>query len=157
MVSQRLIKQLKAHLKGKIIILGIGNTLRRDDGFGVHLVRQLKGNKNIQVIDGGSSPENYLGSIVKKRPDIILLVDAASFSPNPGIIKLFKASEVKTRHLFTTHNISCQLLINFLQEQIKTKLLFLAVQPKDTGFGEGLSKELKRTLEVLKKVLSRIL
>ena len=38
---------LKDILKGKIVILGIGNMLRGDDGFGPALVGALEGNPNL--------------------------------------------------------------------------------------------------------------
>jgi hydrogenase 3 maturation protease len=152
------LKQLKDQLKGnKIIILGIGNILRRDDGFGSHLVRQLKGNIKAKVINGESVPENYLGSIAKEKPDLILIVDAVDFSDKPGTIRLFAPNQIKTTHLFATHNLSCQLLINFLQSQTKVDILFLAVQPKDISLGEGLSEELKESSERLKDALIKIL
>ena len=45
--------------------MGIGNTLRSDDGVGSLLATRLQDKTPYIVYDAGSSPENYLGKIIK--------------------------------------------------------------------------------------------
>lgn len=47
---------LKSHLKGKVVILGIGNTLRSDDGVGSILASCIKDKVSYTVYDIGVSP-----------------------------------------------------------------------------------------------------
>ncbi|MBM3255213.1 MAG: hydrogenase 3 maturation endopeptidase HyCI, partial [Candidatus Omnitrophica bacterium] len=72
-----MLSHLKAHLSGKVIILGIGNTLRSDDGAGSILANRIKDKVHFQVFDSGPTPENYLEKIIKENPDNILILDAA--------------------------------------------------------------------------------
>ena len=76
---------LHGRLRGKTVIVGIGNSLRGDDGFGPALVQRLQGRVRPVCIDAGVAPENYLGRIVKEQPDTVLLVDAAHLGLEPGI------------------------------------------------------------------------
>ena len=53
-------------LQGKVVIAGIGNTLRGDDGLGCYLVNRLKGRIHALCIDTGPTPENYVGKMTKE-------------------------------------------------------------------------------------------
>ena len=68
--------KLEDVFKGKVVIVGIGNTMKGDDGFGPALVERLSPKVKAVCIDAGSAPENYTGKIVKEKPDTILIVDA---------------------------------------------------------------------------------
>ena len=79
-----MLEHLKSHLKGKVVILGIGNTLRSDDGAGSILASRIRDKAPYIVYDCGASPENYLGKIVQDKPDTVLIIDAADFGAKPG-------------------------------------------------------------------------
>lgn len=137
-------------LKGKILLLGIGNALRRDDAFGSVLACQLKDKVSFDVIDAGSSPENFLGEIIKRKPATLLLVDAVDFGGEAAELRLFDMNELNTVNFFLTHDTSPKLLFDFLKQEMKGEAYLLAVQPKDTGFGEGMSREIVLRLEEVK-------
>jgi len=82
------LEDLKSHLQGKIIILGIGNTLRSDDGAGSILANRIKDKVPFIVFDVGISPENYLDKIIKERPDTILIIDTGDFGGKPGELRV---------------------------------------------------------------------
>lgn len=144
-----MLEHLKSHLKGKVIVLGIGNTLRSDDGVGSILASRLKSKVPFTVWDVGVSPENYLEKIVREKPDSVVIIDAVDFGGTPGEFKALEAEEVKTANLFSTHNASISLLINYLQSQIKVDIIILIIQPKSLVFGETLSPEVAKTLAEL--------
>lgn len=130
--------------------MGIGNTLRRDDGFGSLLAGLLIGKSGLEVIDAAASPENFLGEVVRRQPDTLLIVDAVDFGGIPGEARLFDMNEVKTVNFFLTHDTSPKLLFDFLKEGLKGESYLLAVQPEDVGFGEAMSLKVKSRLEELK-------
>ncbi|MFH1202160.1 MAG: hydrogenase 3 maturation endopeptidase HyCI [Candidatus Omnitrophota bacterium] len=144
---------LKKFLKKDTLILGIGNTLRGDDGFGSLLTQRLNKKIGPLAIDAGSSPENFLGKIVKRNPAAILIVDAVDFGGSPGELKIFLPCQLQTSNFFSTHNASVNLLIKFLQENLSADIMCLAAQPKDINFGEGLSPELALSLEKLESFI----
>ncbi|MCM8801334.1 MAG: hydrogenase maturation protease [Candidatus Omnitrophica bacterium] len=143
------LNRLKSALKGKVIIIGIGNTLRFDDGIGIVLTRRLKDRLPYSVWDITSTLENYLEKIIKEKPDTLIIIDAVDFGGLPGEIKLFDPLSLKTANLFSTHNISLSLAINYLQSNLKVDIIILAIQPKRVSFAKGLSSELKRSLRFL--------
>lgn len=144
-----MLNHLKGHLSGKVVILGIGNTLRSDDGAGSILANRIQGKVPYIVYDAGTGPENYLGKIIKDNPETVLLVDAVDFGGKPGEYRVLEADELKTANLFSTHNASLSLAINYLQNNLKTDIIILIIQPKIIFFSEGLSKEVGDSLAKL--------
>ena len=140
---------LKSHLQGKVIILGIGNTLRSDDGAGSILASRIKDGVPFLVWDAGLNPENYLNRIIKERPDTLVIIDAADFGGKAGELRIVEADGIKTANLFSTHNASLSLLINYLQSNIKTNIIVLIIQPKTIALGDTLSPEVSAVLNSL--------
>ena len=142
---------LKAHLADNAVILGIGNTLSSDDGVGSLLTSRIKGKVPAIVYDSGSSPENYLGKIIKAKPKNIVIIDAMDFGAKPGEFCVLEGDQIKTVNLFSTHNASLSLAINYLKSNLEVDILVLGIQPKSTAFGDTLSPEIVTTLTMLEK------
>lgn len=147
---------LKAHLKGKVVILGIGNTLRSDDAAGSILASRLKDKLPYIIYDTGESPENYLGKIVKDKPDNLVIIDAVDFAGEPGEFRVLEAEALKTTNLFFTHNASLSLTINYLQSNLQVDIIMLIIQPKTVAFGDRLSREVAETLNKIEACFSRL-
>ena len=88
----------------KIVVLGIGNLLLRDEGIGVQIVKMLsviltmsetKGKNlsypNLAIIDGGTSPE--IMSLVEGA-DKLIIIDAVKGGKEPGTIYRFTIDDV---------------------------------------------------------------
>jgi hydrogenase 3 maturation protease len=144
-----MLDHLKLHLAGKVVILGIGNTLRNDDGLGSIIARQIKDKVPYIVYDAGPSPENYLGKIIKDKPDNIVIIDAVDFGGRPGEFRIVEGEDIKTVNLFSTHNASISLTINYLQSNLKVDIIILIIQPKNINFGDNLSPEVSETIRIL--------
>lgn len=138
-------------LKGKVIVLGIGNRLRSDDGVGPVLAARLEDKGNFTVYDCGMSPENYLEKVIREKPDSVVLIDAVDFGGKPGEFKILQPAEIKTVNFFTTHNASISLAINYLQNNLKVDIIILIIQPKSIVLGEELSPEVARALDKLEE------
>lgn len=150
------LEHLKLHLKGKALILGIGNTLQSDDGLGSILASRIKGKVPYTVYDAAASPENYLGKIIKDKPDNILLIDAVDFGAKPGDFAVFEGSDIKALNFFSTHDASLSLAINYLKNNLPADIIILGIQPKKVVFGEGLSQEVSQTLQKLEGWFTRL-
>lgn len=129
-------------LKGKVVFVGIGNPLRGDDGFGPRLIEELKGRIGEVCIDVGSAPESFTGKIVKGKPDTILLIDAVHLGLNPGDYSILKKEEI-LKSGFSTHDISPNLFIEYLENQSGAQIYLLGVQPADISFGAEMSEPVK--------------
>ena len=139
---------LKNILKGKVVILCIGNIERGDDGAGPYLASMIKGRTPYEVIDAGVSPENWTGVVVKLNPDTIIIVDAIYFDGEPGDIKIFAGEDLRSGKI-STHDVSPKLLIAYLKESTKADIYILGIKPEANKLGSGLSIPVKRSLDNL--------
>ncbi|MCX5656968.1 MAG: hydrogenase maturation protease [Candidatus Omnitrophica bacterium] len=156
-MHSEIIKELEVLLKNDCLILGVGNTLRGDDGFGSLLAEELKGKISNEVMNAGSAPENYLGKIAKINPATLLIIDTADFSGIPGEIKLVRKEELLKVNYISTHNISLELLCNFLKEnRADLNIALLAAQPESMQLGTSLSEPLQKAFNILKEKFIQI-
>ncbi|MFA9561343.1 MAG: hydrogenase 3 maturation endopeptidase HyCI [Nitrospirota bacterium] len=139
-------------LRGKTVIVGIGNSLRGDDGFGPALIEEIQGKVGCICIDAGSAPEKFLGVIVKEEPDTILFVDAADLDLEPGQYRILEPVDIVKCGL-TTHDMSSRMLIEFLENQTKANILMLGVQPQHLSLGEAMSQCLTETLDEIQMLI----
>ena len=58
-------------------LVGIGNSLRSDDGVGSILAQRLAGRLSVNVFDAGMAVENHLGRILRDTPALIVFIDLA--------------------------------------------------------------------------------
>lgn len=135
-------------LKGKVVLVGVGNPLRGDDGFGPRLVERLRGHVRAVCLDVGAAPENYTGKIAKEDPETILLLDAVHLNRTPGEYALLEKADILSSG-FTTHDISPRLFIEYLETQTRAKIYLLGVQPKDLSLDGEMSDPVSRAVDEL--------
>jgi hydrogenase 3 maturation protease len=141
-------------LDGKILVLGIGNSLKQDDGAGPHFVRKLKTQNSkrknkVELLDAGTAPENYTGKIKRIKPDTLVIVDAVDFGAQAGRVKVIEVEQIGSQSL-STHNVSLKTFVDFLKTDLpELKVLVVGIQPKAANFGEGLSPEVERAVDEL--------
>lgn len=143
-------------LKGKVIIIGIGNPLRGDDAAGVVLAGRLEGNVRALCIDAGTAPENYLGKIAKEKPDTVLFADAVHLERSPGEYEILKSRDI-LRTGFTTHDISPALLIDYLERETSAGIFLLGIQPEDLAFGSEMTGPVSRSVTELETMIKECL
>lgn len=80
----------------RVLIIGIGNLLWADEGFGVRAVeamhRLYEWRGNVRLMDGGTQGL-YLVQHVREA-DILIVFDAVDYGLQPGTIKLVEGDEV---------------------------------------------------------------
>jgi hydrogenase maturation protease HycI len=140
---------LAAHLQGKVVIVGIGSALQSDDAAGSLVAQEISGQVPWIVYDASSSPENYLGKIIRDRPDSIILIDAVEFGATAGQMTLLEGGQVKGNNLFSTHNASLALTVDYLRSNLKSEVLIVGIQPKRVCFGEIVSDEVNAAVRAL--------
>ena len=149
-------KQLTPILKGKTVIVGIGNPLRGDDGFGPYLVELLRDRIKAVCIDAGTAPESYIGKIIKEEPDTVLIVDAVHLGLTAGEFRVMKGSEI-VRSGFTTHDLSPRMFMDHLEQGTRAHIYMLGVQPQSVHFGAEMSEPVKGTTEKLVAAIMEVL
>lgn len=143
-------------LKGRVVIVGVGNVLRGDDGLGPVFVERLKDKVGVPCINAGNAFENYLGVIIRERPETVLLVDAVHLDMDPGEFAIVDPSRIEHGGL-STHDISPSLFLNFLVEETKCDVFLLGVQPERIELGTGISQTVRETLTVLENEVAEAL
>jgi len=143
----------------KVVILGIGNSLRGDDGVGPYIIKNLKlpiTNYQLQTFDCGEMPENFLQPVIEAKPDILILVDCADFGGKPGEVKQLTPSQV-IRSGLSTHSMSLKLFLDRVGEDTNAQIIVLGIQPQTIAFGEGLSEPVKNSLKDVEREIKSIL
>jgi hydrogenase 3 maturation protease len=158
--EESLEEQLKAWLFSaqKVAVVGVGNTMRRDDALGVEIVKLLQGrvSQRVSLVEAETMPEDYLDSLLEFRPSHILIIDSGLMGKRPGSAKLLNPNEnMKTP--ISTHMLQLEVFCAYLEKAIRAKILLLIVQPKDTSIGEGVTKEIAKAGERISDFLLEIL
>ena len=141
---------IKDRLKGIVTIIGIGNIMRGDDGFGPKLIESLKKkNTKANLFDCGTVPENYIFPILTTSCDTVILIDAADLKTEPGSISILALGELSGAGL-STHNSSIRLFTDLLMMGKDDLNIFaVTVQPRTIAFGESLSSEVLESVDKL--------
>jgi hydrogenase 3 maturation protease len=147
---------LSRRLKGKVLLIGAGNTLRGDDGAGPAVIDLLEGNVNASLLDVGEVPESYLSRIQAVRADTIVLIDAANFGAAPGDLAVLEAEDIAGCSL-STHQMPLDLFFRFLAGERAADMFALGIQPAQIGFGESMSPEVTDSVHALAKLLQDLL
>ncbi|MCM8804922.1 MAG: hydrogenase maturation protease [Candidatus Omnitrophica bacterium] len=139
----RILKRIK---KERVLIIGIGNRLKGDDGVGSILAEKLKEKnkkENLLIIDAENMPENYIGIIRRFSPSLILIIDAIDFGSFSGDFRIFEIKEIKDT-TFSTHNFSILLFKKLIN---KSDIYLLGIQPENLNLQEGLSYKVNLAIE----------
>jgi len=145
----------------KIVVVGVGNELRRDDFVGVEIVRGLKDkvSRLVMLIESETVPESFMEPITKFNPTHILVIDAGLLGLEPGEAKLVESSKILSSPSvpISTHALPLKIFCEYLKKAIGAKIALIIIQPQRTDFGEGLSRKVERAAGELKKILTEIL
>ena len=139
MAHDPLLDDLRAVCVLPLTVVGVGNTMKGDDGFGPAVVAALGDVEGITCIDAGMVPENWLGPIARSSPASILIVDAADLGEPPGTLRLVAPDALDDVGV-STHGLPLGFFFQLLADQCGAPARLLGVQPESIGFGEGLSE-----------------
>jgi hydrogenase 3 maturation protease len=133
----------------KILFVGIGNLLKRDDGVGVYISKKIKNREGISALTVEVSIENYIGKINSLNPDYLVLIDCTDTKSKAGTYRLLDVSQVQDL-TFNTHNIS----LKRLKEFFTMPVFILGIQPEKIDFGENLSYLVKENADSIVKLIN---
>jgi hydrogenase maturation protease len=143
-----------------VLILGLGNPLRGDDGIGPRVIQELEARElpaGVAALDGGTGGLDILPVI--EDWDNVVVVDAADVDAGrerlvPGEFIRFIPDQVRLHespHDFSLHHAGLAealALARALDHKLPSMVVF-GVQPEDTGWGEGLSPRVEARLPAL--------
>ncbi|MBS3814718.1 hydrogenase maturation protease [Candidatus Bipolaricaulota bacterium] len=147
---------------GKLGVLGIGNTLKGDDGIGVMLVKELKKEEfpgEVEFHEVGTSGMNILHYL--EGLDKAVIVDALRSGGNPGDSIFFRPEEVdKDITVRSTHDANLLEAIELSETlgERPEKIVIMGVIPDDMTIRDGLSPLLENKLpDLVKKLREKII
>ena len=137
-----------------IVVLGIGNLLWADEGFGVRAVQALQAGwafaGHVQLVDGGTQGL-YLLPLVQQATHLLIL-DAVDYGLPPGTLKQVADDEVP-RFLgakkMSLHQTGFQevLMLAQMTDSFPRHVLLLGCQPEELDdYGGSLRPSVKRAL-----------
>lgn len=135
------------------LIITVGNHLRSDDGVGPYIADCYKEKGSFTLIDAGFSPERIIEQAKELFPKKIIVIDAANFGGIPGESRIIPQETLEEVSL-STHTIPMSVIARLISEDTGAEVFFLGIQPKTVNFGEGLSPEVKKTADVIVKLLN---
>lgn len=145
-----------------ILVVGIGNEYRSDDGVGLVVARELQAKKLpcISVIewngDGAELMEMW------KTADTVIFVDAVSSEAEPGTIFRLDALKQPIPASFSfpsTHTFGVAEVLGLARvlHQLPPRLMIYAIEGKNFTSGSGLSTEVEKAVrEVVERVTCEI-
>jgi len=80
----------------EVLILGVGNLLLKDDGFGVHLINALQDTafpKNVKVMEAGTVSHQLIPLF--HEIDYLIIIDVVEANDTPGSLFRFAPEDMK--------------------------------------------------------------
>jgi len=145
---------LADRLRGRVVVVGIGNPFRGDDGAGCLVARGVRGVPGIDVVESEDVPERDLFRIVGAKPDAVLLVDAVRLGAPPGSVAVLEPESL-AHYAPTTHRVPLRLLARCIRDAASADVLVLAIQPGRTDPGTGVSPGVARSVRAVVDLIRR--
>jgi hydrogenase maturation protease len=145
----------------RIVIVGVGNVLLKDEGIGVHVVRALQEMSlaspggDVEVVDGGTSP----GALDRAEgADKLIIVDAARGGGEPGTIYRFAPDEVsgEPKLLTSLHDLGLLDSLRMMESvgDPPRETVIIGVEPAEVDWGLELTPTLRGKLpDVVRRVV----
>lgn len=151
----------------EILVLGCGNVLFGDDGFGPAVVEYLQENfeipQEVYVMNAGLSVREILFNMVlsDKRPKTIIIVDAVDVGRTPGEMFELDITEIPGKKIddFSMHQLPTSNLLRELENMcgVNVRIISVQIQNIPDEVSPGLSKVIRDSIPaVCEKILSAI-
>ena len=141
-------------MEKKIVVLGLGNILLKDEGIGVHVVQELEKMRlpqNLEVIDGGTAGLAVLSSL--QDVDKLIIVDAIKGGSLPGTLYRFRPERVagnSTKEVLSLHGVGALDVIQHIKKislaLLPEDIIIIGAEPKEIDWGLQVSTQLKEKI-----------
>jgi hydrogenase maturation protease len=137
---------------GKIVIIGVGNLLLKDEGVGVHVAQELQKKdlpSAVEVHDGGVAGIGLLDFF--QGASKVLLIDAADMNLDAGAVVRFTPEEVAGKidgPRFSAHEVGVLEILDLARalDQYPPEVVIFGIQPKEIAWGTELSPEVQASI-----------
>ncbi|MBN1957801.1 MAG: hydrogenase maturation protease [Desulfuromonadales bacterium] len=130
------------------LIIGIGNSLRSDDGIGPLVADRLMAFPRLRVENIALRPEACIDLLTGCRPRQVVIFDAADFSGAPGELRLIDRARLPG-HALTSHRLPLAPMLEWIEFEYATPCHCLGIQPASLHLGEQLTPQVSRTADLI--------
>ena len=128
--------------RAPIVVVGVGNPMRRDDGLGAAAVRALAGRAGVELVELDGEATRLIDAWVGRR--LAIVVDAAVTGADPGTVHevVVGRDEVPGWSAGgSTHAAGVAEAVALAEalDRLPDELVILGVEPADLDHGPGLS------------------
>jgi hydrogenase maturation protease len=147
------------------IVMGLGNTLNKDEGLGVHALTLLEKKlavraPEVEFLDGGALGLNLL-PWVEEASHLLVLDSIISRFTLPGQVMELSREEIPlySNIKMSDHQITFQEVLGLakFREKFPEHLHLVGAQPVDMSIGYGVSPEIEAVMPEIMKRAERIL
>ena len=146
---------------GKIVIIGVGNLLLKDEGVGVHVAQELQKkslSSAVEIHDGGLAGIGLLDFFPGASK--VLLIDAAEMNLEAGAVVRFTPEEVAGKvsgPRFSAHDIGLLEVLDLAGAlgQCPPEVVIFGIQPKEISWGTELSPEVQASISKVTEAVLR--
>jgi hydrogenase maturation protease len=134
----------------KILIVGVGNLILRDEGVGVHAVRELEKRDlppHVEVIDGGTYLMDLLNVI--QEAERIIVIDALQGGGAPGTVYRVTPDDLmaETERTLSLHQVGLLEILGIARQLGgDPQVVIIGVEPKEISWGMELTSEVEAKL-----------
>jgi hydrogenase maturation protease len=145
----------------RVVVIGVGNLLLKDEGIGIHTVKALQEinlPQDVKIIDAGTAPDLIAYT---EAGDKLIIIDAAKAGGKPGTIYRFHPRDLapEKKDVISVHELGVapNLKLMSLTGNQPGEIVIIGIEPGEIGWGTEPSPELQRQLpKIVKAVLREI-
>ncbi len=151
--SRQLSQELKSLVKNdgdagaqklpRVAFMGIGNEFKADDSFGPLVVERLSASlprsENILILNAGTAPENFSGTLRRFNPDLVVMIDAVDMQKEVGNVAWVDYDSLEGMSAFT-HAPAPAMLAGFLRDELRCRIALIGAQPGSLEFDQPASE-----------------
>lgn len=152
----------------KLLVIGVGNTLMIDEGFGVHAIYEFWKERDdwdetlVDFVDGGTFTQDIF--YLFEEFENILVLDIVRANQEPGTIFSLEEDQLRKeeKQMLSLHDVDLLDSLGMAQMRgHRPYLRVIGIEPKEINWGTELTPELKKALpdylEITRKHIREIL
>lgn len=144
----------------EILIVGCGNVLFQDDGFGPAVITALQEHfkdkipENTMLIDAGTSAPHFIFSLPNEKWEKLIVVDIVDSGAEPGTVRRFEVTEIPRGTYTDAHSWSVEEPLHELSKQCE--VFVVGCQPESVSAPDvvmGLTKSVEDAIPKAIKII----
>jgi coenzyme F420 hydrogenase subunit delta len=157
-------EKFPSYCRKEILIVGVGNKLFGDDGFGPEVIEHLEKHytipENVCLADAGTGIRRILFTITLSdvRPKVIVVIDAVDKGREPGEIFNISLDEIPFEKIddFSIHQVPSSNLLKELKDLCSVEVIVKVcqVQSIPETIQSGLSEPLQHAVPLMAKSIA---